>query len=226
MKGKNSYLYANILYDETQKLTENWTEQEIKLMFAVLQDSKKYLKTIWGDWMKARDLCILAAIRYMLLRPKEACKIKFSDLNFETMQLHVRGKNNKTKKDRFISIPQKFLKFYKYYMSFPKWMWKGSEYLFPSAENKSISAGRWKHIFREKILKPSGLYEPPGKGTMPRTRSYLLRKSGATEMLDKGADPWTVAQTLGHSDLRTIKHYFFQTKKFRERQKFALEQLA
>ena len=131
------YLYT-ILYNECGKLNEGWSEEEIKLMFAVLQNSKDYLKTIWGDWMKGRDMCILAALRYMLLRPKEACKIKFKDLNFETLQLHVRGENNKQKKDRFVSIPDKFLKYYKYYMSFPNWMWKGSEYLFPSEENQFL----------------------------------------------------------------------------------------
>lgn len=224
MKTTQEYAYQDC-YDNYSPLHENWNEEEIKLIFSVLQHSKDYLKTIWGDWMKARDLCLLAALRYMLLRPREACKIRFKELNFQTMQLLVKGENNKEKKDRFVSIPNQFLKFYRYYMSFPNWMWKGSEYLFPSAENPWINPQRWKHIFREKILKPAGLYEAPEKGKMPRTRSYLLRASGATEMLDKGADPWTVAQTLGHGDLRTIKHYFFQTKRFRERQKLFLEQL-
>lgn len=219
-------LYPNILYDDCSRIDEAWNEEEVKLIFNTIKYSNDYLKTIWGDWMKARDLCILAALRYLLLRPREACCIKFLDLNIQTMQLHVRGENNKQRKDRFVSIPEKFLKYYKYYMSFPKWMWKNSQYLFPSAENYHISPERWKHIFREKALKPCGLYSYPEKGIVPRTRSYLLRKSGATEMLDKGSDPWTVAQTLGHGDLRSVKNYFFQTKTFRERQRKALEQLS
>lgn len=219
------YYQTTALYDDTGKLGENFNEEEIALMFYTLSKSTDYLKTFWGDWMKARDLCLLSALRYMMLRPREACKIKFRDLNFRTNQLHVRGENNKEKKDRFVSIPAKFLEYYKWYMQFPKWMWKDSPFLFPSAENQFIHPQRWKMIFREKVLKASGLYEPPDKGKMPRTRSYLLRASGATELLDKGADPWTVAQTLGHSDLRTVKNYFFQTQKFRDRQKLFLNKL-
>jgi len=224
-RGNRGYLYSNILYNDCNKLDENWTEEEIKLIFATLENSTDYLKTIWGEWMKARDLCILASLRYMLLRPKEACCMKFSDLDMKIRRIKIRGVNNKQKKDRFVQIPDNFIKYFVYYMSFPKWMWKGSEYLFPSAENAHISPERWKMIFREKSLKPAGLYEKPEGKKMPRTRSYLLRQTGATELLDSSNDPWLVAQILGHSDLRTIKNYFFQTKSFQEKQKFFLNKI-
>lgn len=219
------YYELNALYNEVSTLNENFTEEEIALMFYTLEKNKDYLKTIWGEWMKARDLCILAALRYMLLRPNEACSLAFNDFNFEKMQLHVRGINNKERKDRFIQVPDKFIKYYKEYMSFPRWMWKDSPYLFPSAENPHIHAQRWKMIMREKILKPSGLYRVPEGRAKSRT-SYLLRSSGATELLDKGSDPWTVAQTLGHGDLRTVKNYFFQTDRFRKKQRDALNTLS
>lgn len=214
------------LYDDTTVLDQIFGENEIALLFTTLAQSRDYPRSIWGNWMKARDLCILAALRYMLLRPKEACKIKHIDININLKQLHVRGENNKQRKDRFLQLPEKFLEFYKFYMSFPKWMWKSSPYLFPSAENEYISPERWKTIMREKILKPSGLYKQREGSTIPITRSYLLRATGATNMLDNGADPWTVAQTLGHGDLRTIKNYFFQTNKFRKNQKDFLDTLS
>lgn len=219
------YYQITALYNETGKLDKIFTEEDVALMFFTLAKCKDYLKTIWGDFMKARDMCVLAAIRYMLLRPKEACKIKFEDLDFKEMVLHVNRENNKQKKDRYISIPEKFLIHYKRLMLFPKYMWKGSHYVFISAAEEFLSPSRWKTTFREKILKPAGLYESPGQGRIPRARSYLLRASGATQLLDKGVDPWTVAQTLGHADLRTVKNYFFQTKNFRRRQVESLNQL-
>ena len=222
---KNNYYESHAFYDDNARMNEVFSDNDIAVMFYTLIRSKDYLKNIYGEWMKARDLCILAALRYMLLRPKEACCLMFKDLNFKKMQIHIRGETNKEKKDRFLCIPDKFLSFYKYYMGFPKWLWKNSEFLFPSFENGHISPGRWKTIMREKILKPAGVYEPPVHNRMPRTRSYLLRASGATELLDKGADPWTVAQTLGHGDLRTIKNYFFQTERFREHQKEFLNKI-
>lgn len=220
------YYETSAFYDENGPLTKVFSEQDMALMFCTLAKSENYLKTVWGKWMKARDLCILASLRYMLLRPAEACKIKFKDIDFRSMTLLVRGKNNKEKKDRFVQIPSKFVEFYRYYLSFPRWMWKDSAYLFPSAENPCISPAHWKMIMREKILKPADLYEPAENGRIPRTRSYLLRVSGATELLDKNASPWDVAQTLGHSDLRTLQRYFFQTKKFKERQMFFLNKLS
>ena len=221
--NKNAYQYTNILYNDCKTFQEDWTEEEINHMFATLQDSQKYLKTIWGDWMKARDLCIMALMRYLLLRPREACWLKFSD--FKNGRIKIRGENNKEKKDRPLPIPEKLKEYISFYLSFPRWMWKGSDYLFPSAENEKLSPERWKHIFREKILKPSGLYEPKEGTKMPRTRSYLFRQSGATQLLDKTNNPWLVAQVLGHSDLRTVKKYLFNTKKFREKQKEALNLL-
>ncbi len=219
-----SYMNANLLYDsDCKNFEEDWNEEEIKLMFATLQNSQDYLKTIWGEWMKARDLCVMAFLRYLLLRPREACWLKFSD--FKHGKVKIRGENNKEKKDRILSVSDKLREYLAYYMSFPRWMWKGSEFLFPSAENEKMSPERWKTTFREKVLKPSGLYEKKDGNKMPRTRSYLFRQSGATQLLDKTNNPWLVAQVLGHGDLRTVKKYLFNTKQFQQKQAEALNLL-
>jgi len=213
-----------VLYNDCYRLDECWNEEEIRLMFVTLQNCQKYEKTIRGEWARARDLCILAALRYLLLRPNEACGVKFNEINWETKIWWVNPELNKERKPRPLSIPDRFIRYYKYYMSFPKWLWKDSAYLFPSSKNPRLSAHAWSRIFREKVLIPSGLYEMP-KNTLPRTRSYLFRGTGATNLLDDGVSPWDVAQILGHSDLRTIKNYYFQTKKFRQRQAEALNKL-
>lgn len=214
------FMCSNLLYNDCKIVEEGWTNEEMEIMFETLQESQDYLKTIWGEWMKARDLCILALLRYLVLRPREACWLKFSD--FKNQKVRIRGENNKEKKDRILPVPEKLKKFLVYYLSFPRWMWKGSEYLFPSGENDKLSPERWKHILREKVLKPSGLYEKKEGSRMPRTRSYLFRKTGATELLDKTGNPWVVAQILGHSDLRTVKHYLLNSQRFQAKQEEAL----
>ena len=227
MPEQNLYYQITSMYDSDtpKELHSIFNNEDIAKMFKVLIESKDYFKNIYGKWMKARDITILAALRYMLLRPKEACCLKFSDFDFRNSRIIVRGENNKQGKSRFVSIPDKFMMAYNYFIKFPHWLWKGSSYLFPSNESEHISPGQWKRIMREKILKPAGLWVKAPTPNRTFTRSYTLRASGATELLDNGADVWTVAQTLGHSDLRTVKNYYFQTEKFRNRQKGFLNNL-
>jgi len=214
-----------VLYDNCFNLDQCWNEEEIKLMFATLQNSKHYYPNLTGEWFRARDMCILAALRYLLLRPNEACGVKFTEINWETKTWWVNPELNKERKPRALQIPERFIVYYRYYMSFPKWLWRDSKYLFPSHHNERLSSHAWARTFREKVLIPAEMYESPNKGIMPRTRSYLLRGSGATHLHDAGADAWDIAQILGHGDLRTIKKYIFQSKKFRKRQAESLNKL-
>lgn len=228
MNNKEIYYQITSLYDRdiTRELHTIFNSEDISKMFKALIECQDYFKNIYGTWMKSRDITILAALRYMLLRPKEACCLKFADFDFRNSRVLIRGENNKQRKSRFVSVPDKFMQAYRSFTKLPHWLWKGSEYLFPSNESDHISSGQWKRIMREKILKPSGLWVKAPSPNKTFTRSYTLRASGATELLDNGADVWTVAQTLGHADLRTVKNYFFQTKRFRERQKDILDNLS
>jgi site-specific recombinase XerD len=84
-------------------------------------------------------------------------------------------------------------------------------------ENKHISAGRWKCIFREKILKPAGIWVAPSPGkTRPKFSSYTLRHTTATELMDVVKDPRFVQRFLGHSDIRSTMIYTHLSKDFQE----------
>lgn len=91
---------------------------------------------------------------------------------------------------------------------------KNSKYLFPSFGDKTkhLSAGRWKHIFREKICKPSGFYRQPDHPSHARTTSYSLRHSRGTELLEETGDLDLVATMLGHKDTRVTRGYTHFTK--------------
>lgn len=191
-----------LLYDGTKKLPDIFSQNHINTLITTIKDSPAYMKNEWGNWERARDLALFMTIYSLALRPKEACRLRFDDFDFSRGIIKIHGENNKTGKDRELPIPQNLMGFYMDYFAFDRaYFWKGSPYLFPSQQNLHISPERWKMIMREKILKPSGLY------TINKTRSYTLRHTKATEVLNQTKDIFLVANLLGHSKLDSTKVY-------------------
>lgn len=214
--------YQTLIYDTTGKLPEEiWNKEDIELMIRIIDESQDYLKGIWGDWMRARDKLIVKMLFEHALRPKELLKMKFEDINLQEKTLRVRGENNKVRKDRLLPVNEKIAPLFIEYFSFPRWLWKNSPYLFPSFANQYLSPERWKHIFREKALKPAGLWIKPEKPSLCKTRSYTLRHSKATELINK-TDIYTVANILGHADIRSTKTYLHLNKAIFEHMRQAL----
>lgn len=206
--------------------TKVFSSDEINLIFQTIKDSKDYYgqkkdssynpeyRKLLGEWMKARDLCIISFIYYSALRPGEACGLKFSDIDLVRKEIYINAANNKTKKDRTVRLCKFILPYYNDYLAFPKRFWKNSEYLFPSYENNHLSPERLKYIFRQKVLKKCGLYEPISRDETPAdatTKLYSLRKSRATHLLEKGKDLYAVSNILGHADLRVTASYYVNT---------------
>lgn len=209
----------NVLLFNTPKnikhVTKVFSDEEIQLIFNTIRNNKEdYLKTNFGDWIRTRDLCIIALIYYEALRPKEACKLSFNDIDFQNKTIFINGKNNKTGKDRIVRLSKQVMPFLEEYFSYPKRYWKNSDYLFPSMQNKAISPATFKAVFREKCLKKCGLWEkPPERNNISPTRLYSLRKSRASHLLQKSKDLFCVANVLGHSDIRTTASYYIHTDK-------------
>ncbi len=202
-----------LLYDTTHKLPDEiWTSADVDGMIEIVKDSNDYLKSIWGGWMKARDMLIIKMMFEHALRPKELLCMKFEDVDLNKKTLKIRGENNKVRKDRLLPINEKIAPLFIKYFKFPRWLWKGSKYLFPSFTNEYLSSERWKHIFREKVLKPAGLWKPSESPSKCKTRSYTLRHSKATELISK-TNIWMVANILGHGDIRSTKPYLHLDKR-------------
>ena len=206
--------YQTLLYDSTNKLPDEiWSRSDVELMIQTIGNSKDYLHNIWGEWMKARDKLIIKMLFEHALRPKELLKMKIEDIDLKEKNLRIRGENNKTRKDRLIPISEKIAPLLIEYLSFPAWMRKNSPYLFPSFSNEFLSPERWKHIFREKVLKPLNLWKKPDIPSKCTTRSYTLRHSRASELINK-TDLYTIANILGHGDIRSTKTYLHMNKEF------------
>jgi len=214
--------YQTLIYDVTHKLPDEiWGREDIDVMIKVVDESQDYLHNIWGDWMRARDKLIIKMLFEHALRPKELLCMKFDDMDLQKRTLKVRGENNKVRKDRLVPMNEKIAPLFLVYFNFPRWLWKNSPYLFPSFANQYLSSQRWKHIFREKVLKPAGLWIQPEKPSLCKTRSYTLRHSRASELINK-TDIYTVANILGHGDIRSTKTYLHMNKEIFEHMRKAL----
>lgn len=225
-------------YHGTKKLPDIFSDSEINLILQTIIDSKDYWKDKnkigkdWGEWMKWRDVCIIASAYILGLRPKEACSIRFDDFNLNYMTIKIRGENNKNRKDRIIPVPKILFNFYKEYFKFERdKFWRGSQYLFPSFSNSPhpVSSGRLKHIFREKVLKPANLWNIQRQSKAQYRTLYKLRHSRASHILNKQVrlkgkpDLFAIANYLGHSDIRSTMIYLHTDKTYMEHLRDATE---
>lgn len=210
-----------LLYKGTRKLPEIFSEEEINLILNQILACKDYWKKghykDWADFLRWRDISLIATIYLLALRPKEACKLKFTDFNFRQAVIKIRGENNKVRKDRMLPIPATLIKILKNYLQFPKArFWKGSQYLFPSFQNSFISPERLKHIFREKCLKPLGLWEMPTENKVSKFRLYTLRHSRLSHLYNKHKDIFLISNLAGHSDIRSSLVYLHTDKSYQD----------
>lgn len=219
--------YENLNYKGTRKLPEVFTEGEINQIMQQILNSNYYYNTpkykIWGDFLKWRDICLIATLYLLALRPNEACSLKFEDFNFRNGMVKIKGDSNKCKKDRVIPYPKVLMNFYKNYLEFDRLrFWQGSPYLFPGLGKEHITAERLKTIFREKVLKPMGKWEAPINGKVPKFRAYTLRHSRASQILNKQIketgrpDIYAIANFLGHADIRHTTVYLHTDKAYNE----------
>lgn len=128
MDVQQTLLYNN----EWKQAAKIFTKEDLARMEKVLKESDKYQKNIYGEWMKARDMLLMKSMYYMLLRPKEACYLRFSDYDKVNHAFFIRPENNKERKGRIVAIPLDLQSYMDRYFLFPAWLWHNSQYLFPS----------------------------------------------------------------------------------------------
>jgi len=214
-------------YNGTRKLPEIFTEQEVmQIVLQPLKSQDYWTKdgyADWGEFFRMRDVCLLATIYLLGLRPKEACCLRFDDFDFRSGNVKIRASSNKVRKERVLPIPATLMKFYRKYLTFPKArFWKGSKFLFPSFGSEHLSASALKTIMREKILKPLNLWEMPVNSKKSKFSTYTLRHSRASHLLNKQIqesgqpDIYAIANILGHSDIRSTTVYLHTDKKYQD----------
>lgn len=200
--------------DNSPKVPELFSEDQIVQIFDACHDLPRH-RSDWGIWERYRDRTIIAVMYHCALRPNECLSLKFSDFDHK-MQIRIRPETNKERSGRIIPLSEKAMPFLKEYLQFPRErFWQGSAYLFPSFENKltHIKSATWKARFRT-ILKRAGLWLPPQNSTIPPFRSYTLRISKATHMLEKTHDVQAIRLILGHKKLESTTRYLKLTSNY------------
>jgi integrase len=205
-----------LIYEETKKLPEVFTKEEISL---ILETCNK-IKTSKFDnaiFFRKRAKCIIFLCYSLALRPLEVLSLRFDDFNFKTMQIHIRAETNKERSERFLPIIPEIEPYLESYLSLPRLrFWGSSSYLFPSHNNKNkhLSSERWKGIFRQ-ILKDAGLYIPCKENeTVPRYRTYTLRHTRLSEIFEKSGDIYLVSNIAGHRKITSSNIYIHKSKDY------------
>ena len=141
---------------------------------------------------------LLAVIYDCGLRAFEACNLKWNDIYFDRLQVHI--KKGKGGKDRIVPISASTLKVLRAYRS-----------LYPSMNFVFKMFGKDAQITHSFIrFRLKEMLDKAGLDTSYTTHS--LRHSYATHLLDAGEDIQTVQQRLGHKSVSTTMIYLHLAK--------------
>ena len=141
---------------------------------------------------------LLAVIYDCGLRAFEACNLKWNDIYFDRLQVHI--KKGKGGKDRIVPISASTLKVLRAYRS----LYPSMNFVFKMfGKDAQITPSFIRFRLKEMLFKA-------GLDTSYTTHS--LRHSYATHLLDAGEDIQTVQQRLGHKSVSTTMIYLHLAK--------------
>lgn len=212
--------YKTAIYSpDFKSIPKLFSQENIEQILYTCRRGNFYLKNDWGEWMRARDECIIMLMYHCALRPRECTSLKFSDFSINDMSIIIRPENNKERQGRSLPLPDVIIESLKAYLTFPRArFWQGSPWLFPSFESKThpLASGTWKGRFR-RILKQAGIWlAPEGNSKKPTFSSYTLRHTKATDVLEKTKDIRAVQFMLGHRDPRSTQVYHHLTPSWKD----------
>lgn len=141
---------------------------------------------------------LLSVIYDCGLRAFEACNLKWNDINFDRLQVHI--KQGKGKKDRVVPICPETLTVLKAYRK----QYPSMNYVFKKF-GRDLPVD---HAFIRARLK-EGLAKAELDVTLT---THSLRHSYATHLLEAGEDIQTVQQRLGHKSVSTTMIYLHLAK--------------
>ena len=138
-----------------------------------------------------RDLAIVDFLYATGVRVSECASLDISDVDFEANEIVVLGKGNKERKVYLSDVASMHLKDY---------------ILERKDKNVALFVGRGgKRLGKNGI---EGLLKRIGKrANVDGVHPHRFRRSLATSLLNKGMDIVSVAEILGHADLRTTQIY-------------------
>ena len=171
---------------EEKRLLRALDEREERVRAATAKHASRYKKQLpdtqvhFADYLKP----IVLIARNTGMRKGELLSLKWSDVNFPSAVVTVRGETAKSRKTRHIPLNKLALD------TLTKWREQSeSDYLFP-VQN---FIQRWKVLMKEAKLEDFNFHD--------------LRHDFASRLVMSGADIKTVQELLGHADLTMTLRY-------------------
>ncbi len=176
-------------YSSLEKLPEFLCEQEVDKLI----DSVDNL----------RDKTILELGYATGARPKELRSIQISDIDFNTREIRVFGKNahGAYVKERILLFTKRALNLIKQYLKERKPALGFEDVLFLNKRGEGLSAKELNDMVLDYVFKI--LHR---KIERPNA-SYILRHSFATAMMNRGVDLTHISEYLGHENLSSVQVY-------------------
>ena len=176
---------AELLDDNLYRRVKKLRTANQRVRYLANAEEEALFKTLKGqDWVK--DIIVMAINTGM--RRGELFDLKWLDVDFNRRIVHVR--QSKSGRPRVIplnSTTQTLL----------KGLQKTCEYVFPSPKKSERRVNDVGRQF-ERAVKNAKIAD---------FHFHDLRHTAATRMADAGADPFTLAAILGHSDIRMTARY-------------------
>ncbi len=154
--------------------------------------SLKEINRILSVTKNLKHKTILLLIYSAGLRLSELINLEISDIDSDSMRIHIR--NAKGKKDRYVMLSENVLKLLRdYYKAY-----KPKKYLVEGQNGGKYSPKSVQSVFK-KALKKAGIKK--------KASVHTLRHSFATHLLDEGTDIRYIQELLGHKRLATTQIY-------------------
>ncbi|QHT65667.1 tyrosine-type recombinase/integrase [Rhodocytophaga rosea] len=173
--------------------------------------NEKEVESIINAHTNLKHKCIFLVLYSAGLRIGELLKLQLGDMDWERMQIHIKGA--KGKKDRITLLSEKTKSYLLQYLE----LYMPKNYLFegPTA-GKPYSLSSVQVLYKEACEK-AGIHK--------RVTLHTLRHSFATHLLERGTDLRYIQVLLGHNSPKTTEIYTHITTKAMAGVKSPLEYL-
>lgn len=168
------------------------------------------MKKLLGVVNNIKHLCIIKLLYGAGLRLNELLNLKVSDIDSDSMLIHVNGA--KGNKDRVVMLSSNVLEDLRKY----NLRYKPTEFLF-----EGQSGGKYSGRSVQNMVKKAA----SNAGIKKKVTPHVLRHSFATHLLESGTDIRYIQQLLGHSSLKTTEIYTHISDVSRSKIKSPLDRL-
>jgi len=191
------------------------TDDNIKNIVGEINNSQEYLPNTAGEYLRQRDSTIVLVACYAGLRPGEALRLRWADIDFQSNEIRINPSNNKQKNGSAALMSTKTRDILLSYKQF-QMQFINSEWLFPSLitlEPLTTSAIE-KRLIR--IMKRIGIHKilfltKTGQ-PISNVTTYSFRKYFGTKFYKKTKDPYATMRALRQTKLSSIVPYVLADK--------------